>query len=93
MDNWQPLTDIWDEYSMKLDSIEEADLAEEIIYPYQLTMGELEKEDIKQFVTDRMTEMFEYAQRSGGVNLHWISGFLFKSLITGMMWERERVGK
>lgn len=93
MEKWQPLTDIWDEYSMKLDAVQEADLAEEIIYPRELFMGEGEKADIKQFVTDRMEEMFHQAQSSGGVNLQWVSGFLFKSLITGMMWERERIGR
>jgi hypothetical protein len=93
MDNWQPLTNIWDDYSEKLDSIEEADLAEEIVYPNGLFMGEGEKDDVKTFVTERMQEMYEHAQKTGGVNLQWVSGFLFKSLITGMMWERERVGR
>lgn len=93
MDDFSPLTDIWDEYSLKLDQIQEADLAEEIVYPRQLFMGEGEKEDIKRFVTERMQEMYDFSKKTGGINLHWISGFIFKSLISGMMWERERIGR
>ncbi len=91
--SWQPLTDIWTDYSERLDGIKEADLAEEVVYPVQLFMGDGEKDDIKSFVTDRMEEMHKTAQEMGGVNLHWISGFIFKALITGMMWERERIGR
>ena len=93
MTEWQPLTNIWDNYSEQLDAIEEAELADDIVYPRDLFIGEGERENIKEFVTERMAEMHEHAQRHGGVNLHWVSGFLFKSLITGMKWERERVGR
>ena len=93
MTDWQPLQDIWDDYSEKLDEIESAEIADEEMWPYQLFMGMNEKEDVKQFVTDRISEMVSYAQNTGGINLQWIGGFVFKSLVAGMLWERERVGK
>lgn len=93
MTNWQPLQDIWEEYSEKLDSIEEAELADEQMWPYQLFMGTNEKDDVKQFITERISEMVSHAQDTGGINLQWIGGFVFKSLVAGMLWERERVGK
>lgn len=93
MSDWQPLQDIWDEYSGKLDNINEAELADEQMWPHTLFMGESEKEDVKAFVTERISEMVSHAQNTGGINLQWIGGFMFKSLVAGMLWERERVGK
>lgn len=93
MTDWTPLNNIWDSYSSKLDEIEEAELAEDIVWPRTLFMGEGEKEDVKLFVSQRIEEMVEEAQRNQGINIQWIGGFLFKSLVAGMMWERERVGK
>jgi hypothetical protein len=93
MKQWMPLTDIWNEYSERLDKIDSADLAEEIVYPPNLFMGEGEKEDIKLFVASRMEEMVEQVQSNGGFNLHWLSGALFKCVITGMNWERQRIGR
>lgn len=93
MNEWQPLNDLWDGYSTKLDTIKEADLADDIVWPNDLFMGESEKEDVKTFVSERIEEMIAEAQRQQGINIQWIGGFLFKSLITGMLWERERVGK
>lgn len=91
--NWQPLTTIWSDYSKRLDGIESADLAEEIVYPADLFMGDAEKEDIKTFIASRMEEMVEQVQSAGGFNLHWLSGALFKCVVTGMIWERERIGR
>jgi hypothetical protein len=93
MTNWEPLTNIWDEYTIQLDSVQEAELTEDIVYPPVLFMGDEEKQDIQKFVMDRVEEMTEEARARNGVNLQWIGAFLFKSLITGMVWERERVGK
>lgn len=93
MNEWHPLNTIWDDYSDKLEEVEEAELAEDIVWPRQLFMGEGEKEDVKLFVSQRIEEMVEEAQRQNGINIQWIGGFLFKSLVTGMMWERERIGK
>lgn len=92
-DEWAPLNNIYDDYSMKLDEIEEAELAEDVVWPRQLFMGEGEKEDVKLFVTQRIEEMIQEAQRNQGINIQWIGGYLFKSLVSGMLWERERVGK
>lgn len=93
MNEWQPLNDLWDGYSTKLDNVKEADLADDIVWPNDLFMGEQEKEDVKAFVSERIEEMISEAQRQQGINIQWIGGFLFKSLITGMLWERERVGR
>lgn len=93
MNEWQPLNDLWDGYSTKLDAVREADLADDIVWPNDLYMGDAEKEDVKAFVSERIEEMIAEAQRQQGINIQWIGGFLFKSLITGMLWERERVGK
>lgn len=93
MNEWQPLTDLWEKYSDTLDGIETAEIAEEVVWPAELFMGNSEKEDVKNFVSERIEEMIEQAKAGGGINLQYIGGFLFKSLVTGMMWERERVGK
>lgn len=93
MENWSPLVDIWEDYSEKLDEVKEADLAEDKVWPRDLFMGDMEKESVKEFLTERIEEMVNEAQRQQGVNLHWIGGYLFKSLVTGMLWERERVGR
>ena len=91
--NWQPLNDLWEDYSQKLDSIQEVELAEDVVWPKELFMGEGEKDDVKTFVTNRIEEMIAEAQRTNGINIQWIGGFLFKSLVAGMLWERERVGR
>lgn len=93
MENWTPLNDIWDEYSEKLDSVEESDMAQDLVWPRQLFLGEGEKGDVHNFVAERVKEMVEQAQRERGINLQWIGGLMFKSLVAGMLWERERVGK
>lgn len=91
--DWHPLTDLWDNYSEKLDAVEEAELAEDLVWPNELFMGTSEKDDVKSFVSERIEEMIQQAKNAGGINLQYIGGFLFKSLVTGMLWERERVGK
>lgn len=93
MTEWHPLNDIWDEYSTKLDEVTEVELADDIVWPTELFMGQGEREDVKEFVSERIEEMITHARNIGGINLQWIGGFLFKSLVAGMLWERERVGK
>lgn len=93
MTEWNPLNNIYDFYSDSLDEIEEAELAEDIVWPRELFMGDGEKEDVKVFVSQRIEEMVQEAQRNQGINIQWIGGYLFKSLVAGMLWERERVGK
>lgn len=96
---WQPLTDIWDNYHEVLSEADKAGLmddpadAEDFVWPYDLAIGEEERDDIRQFVTHRMTEIVETIQRSKGVDPNLIAGYVFRSLLSGMMWERERIGK
>jgi len=99
MSEWQPLTDIYDTYSASLSTaidegfIDDPDTAENYIWPSELRMHELEQEDVKKYVADRMTEIIERVKREKGFNPNYLAGFIFRSVMCGMMWERERYGR
>jgi len=93
MAQFHPLNDILDDYSMKLDKVEEADLADDVIWPNELFIGETEREDVKEFLNNRMHEIISQSNHGGGLNMQSFGAFLFKSLVSGMLWERERHGR
>lgn len=94
--SWHPLTDQWNEYQAHLAEAEEAGLlddpeeAQEIIYPEDLYMGEGEKDDVREFITSRLQELYQTFDGDFDPNL--LGTYLFRSLILGMKWERERIG-
>ena len=90
-----PLTEIWGEYTYSLEkTIETGDIDDPIvqeifIWPRQLELTESEKEDIKRHIHERMAEI---QQRHAGIPLdvQQIAGFIFKSLMAGMMLEKQK---
>jgi hypothetical protein len=98
-DNWQPLTDIWDIYSHSLSQandegwIDDPELAEDYVWPADLKIGPEEQEDMKKYVNERMTELVERVKKDRGVDPNVLAGYVFRSVIVGMLWEAERIGR
>ena len=90
---WKPLNNIWEDYSSKLDSVNDAELADDLVWPQELFVADSEKDDVKTFVGERIEEMVLEANKGHGINLQWVGGFIFKSLVSGMLWEKERIGR
>lgn len=97
---WQPLNDHWDEYQAGLEEADAAGLlddperAQEVIYPEELNLGDNEKEDVREFVSDRLNELWTaYEQSGGGFNIDLIGTYIFRAIVLGMAWERERIGR
>jgi hypothetical protein len=93
---WQPLTDHWDKYEERLQEAADAGLlddpeeAQEIIYPEELYIGEGEKDDVREFITDRLNEL--YSSFDGDFDPNILGTYIFRALMLGMVWERERIG-
>lgn len=97
---WQPLSDHWDEYQSNLESALADGLMDDpldaqiIIYPDELFLGEGEKEDIRSFVTERLNEVYQsFMQNEEHFDPNVFGTYLFRSILIGMVWERERIGK
>lgn len=96
---WQPLQDHWDEYQAHLESALEEGLlddptdAQEILYPKELHLGEGEKDDIREFVHERITELYETFQRQEDFNTNLVGTYIFRAVLLGMAWENERIGR
>lgn len=93
---WHPLTDHWNKYQERLEAADEEgllddpEIAQEIIWPDDLFLGEGEKDDLRDFVSNRLEELL--ANFDGDFNPNLIGTYLFRSLLLGMLWERERIG-
>jgi hypothetical protein len=98
-DDWQPLTEIWDTYSESLDNaiangfMEDDQLSEKYVWPGALNFGDAEQADMKRYVHERMTEIVDRIKTQGGVDPNLIAGYIFRSVICGCMWEKDRIGK
>lgn len=98
MDN-HPLTDIWDTYNESLSTainegfIDDPDTAEGFVWPHDLNFQDYEREDIKHYVHDRMTEIISSIKKSNGVDPNVIAGYIFRSVISGLLWEADRIGR
>ena len=96
---WQPLTEIYDEYSASLETaiaegfLDDPDLAENFIWPADLHIHANEQEDVRRYVSERMTEVVERVKRDKGFDPNVLAGYIFRSILVGMMWERERYGR
>lgn len=99
MSEWQPLTDIWETYNASLDEaveqgyIDDPSLAEDYVWPVDLFLGDKEQDDVKRYVQDRMSEIVERVRTERGLDPNLVAAYLFRSIICGMMWERERIGR
>ena len=68
------------------------DTAQEIIWPWDLYLAESEKEDINDFLLELTHEVVR-ASKNKGLTPKIIASYIFKTLITGMQWERDRIGR
>lgn len=99
MDDFQPLSDIWQNYNDSLSSaidqgyIDDPDTAEHFVWPSDLKFGEGEQDDVQRYVHERMTEIVDRVKSDRGVDPNVIAGYIFRSVVVGMMWERERIGR
>jgi len=98
-EQWQPLTDIWHMYDQTLEEavrngyLDDEELAESYVWPEDLDFGEWEQKDVQRYIHERMTEIVDKLRASGGgVNPNLIAGYLFRSIVCAMMWEKERIG-
>jgi hypothetical protein len=99
MSEWQPLSEIWDFYKDSIDDaadkgyLDDPELMEDYVWPYDLDIGSMEKDDVRKYVHERMTEIVERVKKDKGVDPNVIAGMIFRSVVCGMMWEKERIGR
>lgn len=97
MIEWSPLNDQWNKYEQTIQEaseggfLEDAEDADKVVWPYFLNIGEGEKEDINRFVVNRVNELLSSVP-SKEINPNYIASYIFRSVISGMMWEYERIG-
>lgn len=90
-----PMSDIWDEYSFSLtSSIETGDLndqsiAEIYVWPRDLELTKTEREDIKRFVHERLSEIIE-KHPNMQIDYAIIASYIFRSLMCGMMFSMQK---
>lgn len=99
MDDWQPLNDIWSIYANSLDAaveegyIDDPDIAHDYVWPVDLQLSEEEQTDLQKYTYERQSEIVGRVKSERGLNPNLIAGYIFRSVIVGMMWERDRKGK
>jgi hypothetical protein len=97
--DWTPLQDHWDEYEAHLESaledglLDDPTAAQELLYPPVLHLGEGEKDDVREFVSERLSELFTVYQNQGTFNIDLIGTYIFRAILMGMEWENERIGR
>jgi CRISPR/Cas system CSM-associated protein Csm5 (group 7 of RAMP superfamily) len=95
---WTPLEDVWDDYVATVNTATEEGLletresAENVIYPSRLIIAETEKEEVRRYIGERMEEIIAQIQRDNAVDGNFLAAYLFRTLIAGMLWERQRIG-
>lgn len=99
MSDLHPLNDIWDVYTTALDNADsngfltDEGMSEPYIWPTDLDWSDWEQQDVKRYVSERMTEIVDRIRSQGGLDPNTVAGYIFRSVLCGMMWERERIGK
>lgn len=95
----QPLTDIWEVYSNSLDEaitrgfLQSDELSESYVWPVDLLIDSWEQDDVKRYVHERMTEIVDGIKSNNGVDPNLIAGYIFRSVLCGMLWQHERIGR
>ncbi|HMD81355.1 MAG TPA: hypothetical protein VKE92_08620 [Anaerolineales bacterium] len=94
----QPLSEIWNIYTESLDQaiaqdLLSEDISDDYVWPIDLQIGDWEQEDVKRYVHERMTEITDRIKARGGIDPNLIAGYIFRSIISGMLWEHERIGR
>lgn len=94
----QPLTTIWDHYTDSLDQatanglVDDEEVSDNYVWPLDLKFGDWEQKDVQQYVHERMTEIVDRIKVQGGLDPNVIAGYIFRSVLCGMLWEKERIG-
>ena len=97
-EDFQPLTDIWAIYTQSLNAaveegyIDDEELALDYVWPQDLKFLEYEKTDVKKYVHERMAEVIDRIKNENGLDPNLIGGYIFRSVLCGMLWEKERTG-
>lgn len=99
MNEGQPLSEIWDSYNFSLSNaveegfIDDPEAAEHFVWPSDLRFGDWEQDDVQRYVHERMTEIVDRVKSDRGVDPNVIAGYIFRSVVCGMLWEYERIGR
>ncbi len=95
----QPLSDIWEIYSGSIEQainqglIDDSELADDYVWPRDLNFADFESEDVKRYVHERMTEIVDRIKTQGGLDPNLMAGYIFRSVLCGMLWQVERTGR
>ncbi len=98
-DEAQPLSDIWDVYTDSLDNaisqklIEDTEIGQDYVWPPDLNFTDWESADVQKYVHERMVEIIDNIKAQGGLNPNLMAGYIFRSVLCGMMWQHERNGR
>lgn len=98
MTEWHPLQDIWEAYAESLDTaieegfIQDEDISDQYIWPMDLNVASTEQDDVKIYVHERMQEIFERIKNDRGLDPNVLANVIFRSILCGMMWQKERIG-
>lgn len=99
-DKWNPINDVWEEYSSRLESFREMipyielepEEMQNVLWPEDLYLGETEVKNAQEFVANRTIEILQLVKRYNGLHPDMLYSYIMKSLISGMLWEKERIG-
>jgi hypothetical protein len=93
-----PLNHIWELYADSLAQavddgyLSDDDLADEYVWPADLNFGKFEQDDVRKYVFERVEEIVDNVKNKGGMDTNLVAGYIFRSVLCGMLWERERIG-
>jgi hypothetical protein len=99
MADWNPLQSIWEDYGKSLDSviaeglIQDEEVSDQYIWPPDLRIAGIEQDEVKRYVHERVEELYERIKQDRGINADLLANIIFRSVLVGMMWEYERVGR
>jgi hypothetical protein len=98
-DPYHPLNDIWSIYNESMVAaldegmMDNPEDAQEYVWPPDLNFGDFEQSDVQDYVQERVTEILDHVQHTNGVNPNVLAGYIFRSVLCGMLWQTERYGR
>lgn len=96
---WTPLEDEYAVYRRQLEELaiegllQDPEDAKRLGYPKKLTLSDAEKDHLAVFVKNRLDQAFEIFNAQGGVHPAVLGQLFLDSILAGMMWEYERIGR